>query len=227
MKRFGLVCLLVLLTSCGQAYSAQDGATPSINRTSTVVASPTPLGVNASATTTQPVDTAAPTVQTATVDGADPTASSVLAVATPIEATHLIVVSAPLVIGAALRTGTLQVGSQSSTVEFASTPEQRQVGLMNRPALAQDAGMLFVFPDDQQRSFWMRNTLIPLSIAYIDAQFKILNIEDMQALDDQTFHLSQGPARYALEVNQGWFANNNIKPGDMVSVIIPADLEIQ
>ena len=79
-----------------------------------------------------------------------------------------------------------------------------------------DAGMLFVYPDPQPRSFWMENTTIPLSIAYLDAQGVILNIEDMRPLTRDGVR-SSGPALYALEMNRGWFESNQIKPGQTVA----------
>ena len=98
-------------------------------------------------------------------------------------------------------------------VEIADTPAKRETGLMGRSALAPNAGMLFVFGQDQPLSFWMKNTLIPLSIAFMDSQGRIVDIQDMQPLD-QTPHDSAAPAKYALEVNQGFFAAQGIQVGD-------------
>ncbi len=100
-------------------------------------------------------------------------------------------------------------------VEIADTDAERQQGLMGRTALAEDAGMLFVFGREQQLSFWMKNTLIPLSIAYIDAQGRIVDIQDMQPLDE-TSHPSAAPAQFALEVNQGFFAEHGIEVGNVL-----------
>ena len=100
-------------------------------------------------------------------------------------------------------------------VELANTFESRQLGLMHRSHLPQDGGMLFVFPDCTQRNFWMRNTYIPLSIAYISEDNRILNIESMHPFDENHTP-SMGPAKYALEMNQGWFTRNGICPGDVV-----------
>jgi uncharacterized protein len=75
--------------------------------------------------------------------------------------------------------------------------------------------MLFVFPDEEVRSFWMRNTLIPLSIAYIDSEGRIVDIQDMKPLDDEEPHyVSAEPARYALEVNKGFFDERGVEVGD-------------
>jgi uncharacterized protein len=105
-------------------------------------------------------------------------------------------------------------------VEIADTPEERQTGLMGRSALPEDAGMLFVFDQEQLLSFWMKDTLIPLSIAYIDVEGRIVDIQDMQPLDE-TSHVSVEPAQYALEVNQGFFEEREVTVGDMVE--LPVD----
>ncbi|MBV9452741.1 MAG: DUF192 domain-containing protein, partial [Rubrobacter sp.] len=102
-------------------------------------------------------------------------------------------------------------------VEIADDPAKRQKGLMERTALAENAGMLFVFNREQQLSFFMKNTLIPLSIAYIDGGGRIVDIQDMQPLDE-TPHPSAAPARYALEVNQGFFREHDVEVGDTVEL---------
>jgi uncharacterized membrane protein (UPF0127 family) len=105
-------------------------------------------------------------------------------------------------------------------VEVADEPDEQAKGLMNRTALGEDRGMLFVFPSEEERSFWMKNTLIPLSIAYIDAEGRIVDIQDMKALDDDPPHyVSAEPAQYALEVNKGFFDGRGVEVGD--SVIVP------
>lgn len=98
-------------------------------------------------------------------------------------------------------------------VEIADTPEERARGLMGRRTLAEDAGMLFVWTEETQSGFWMKDTFVPLSIAFIDAAGVILHIEDMQPLE-KTLHYSPGPYRYAVEANQGWFRENGVEPGD-------------
>jgi uncharacterized membrane protein (UPF0127 family) len=102
-------------------------------------------------------------------------------------------------------------------VEIADDDPERQRGLMERTELAENAGMLFVFEEEQPRSFWMRNTLIPLSIAYISADGIIVDIQDMQPLDE-TSRPSAAPAQYALEVNQGFFAERGIGVGEVVEL---------
>ena len=102
-------------------------------------------------------------------------------------------------------------------VEVATTTAEKQRGLMGRTALSEDAGMLFVFDREQQLSFWMKDTLIPLSIAYINDSGRIVDIQDMQPLDE-TPHLSAEPAKYALEVNQGFFNEHGVEVGNKVSL---------
>jgi uncharacterized protein len=104
-------------------------------------------------------------------------------------------------------------------VEIADTEAEQQTGLMGRSALAEDAGMLFVFEGEQALSFWMKDTLIPLSIAYFDAEGRIVDIQDMQPLDDVPPHyVSAEPAQYALEVNQGFFEEWGVMVGDTVEL---------
>ncbi len=112
---------------------------------------------------------------------------------------------------------TLGSGETASlTVEIADTPEKRSQGLMGRESLPDLAGMLFVWPEDTSAGFWMKDTLIPLSIAFIDTEGKIVDIQDMQPLDE-TLHHSPQPYRYAVETNQGWFEEHRIEAGDAVS----------
>ena len=103
-------------------------------------------------------------------------------------------------------------------VEIATTTAELEKGLMNRTAMGEDHGMLFVFPVEQQLSFWMKDTLIPLSVAFIDSNGRIVDIQDMQP-QDLTNHNSVEPAKYALEVNQGFFEKRGVKVGD--EVVLP------
>jgi uncharacterized membrane protein (UPF0127 family) len=107
---------------------------------------------------------------------------------------------------------TLRAGFHAISAEVARTPEQRAVGLMHRKEMATHEGMLFVFETAGTQCFWMKNTLIPLSIAFLADDGRIVNIADMQP---QTLnsHCSDEPVRLALEMNQGWFAKRGIKPG--------------
>lgn len=106
----------------------------------------------------------------------------------------------------------LLVGGQPMVVEIASSADQRFMGLSFRRSMAEDAGMLFVYPQEQALTFTMRNTLIPLSIAFISKDLVINEIHEMNVGPGQLFPARQ-KAQYALEVNQGWFAKNGVKPG--------------
>lgn len=102
-------------------------------------------------------------------------------------------------------------------VEIAENAQERTRGLMFRESLPEDQGMLFVFEQDANHSFWMKDTTIPLSIAFIEAGGDIIGIRDMQPLD-QTLLSPGAPYRYAVEVNQGWFERNDITVGSTVLI---------
>jgi uncharacterized membrane protein (UPF0127 family) len=106
----------------------------------------------------------------------------------------------------------LQAGMHVLDVQLAQTPEQRQIGLMWRKDMPQHEGMLFVFEQPAVQCFWMRNTLIPLSAAFLADNGAIVNIADMKPLSDDS-HCSEKPVRYVLEMNQGWFAKRQLKAG--------------
>ena len=106
----------------------------------------------------------------------------------------------------------LSAGMYRIEAEVAANDQHRQVGLMNRKTMPAQRGMLFVFPQERTHCMWMRNTLIPLSVAFIDADGYIINIENMQPQTEDN-HCAKVPARYALEMNEGWFAQRGIKPG--------------
>jgi uncharacterized protein len=110
----------------------------------------------------------------------------------------------------------LQAGDHALQVEVADTPQQREIGLMSRTRLEDDAGMLFVFEQKAMHCFWMKNTLIPLSIAFLADDGTIVDIQDMQpqTLD---FHCPRGPVRYTLEVPQGGFRSKGIRLGMRIS----------
>jgi uncharacterized membrane protein (UPF0127 family) len=109
----------------------------------------------------------------------------------------------------------LSVNGHKLTAEVAANDNTRTVGLMHRRMMPENRGMLFVFTSTQPLSFWMMNTYIPLSIAFIDEQGVIVNIADMKPLTTDP-HPSAKPAKYALEMNQGWFAKRGIKAGAKV-----------
>ena len=104
-------------------------------------------------------------------------------------------------------------------VEVADNIFERARGLMYRTALGVNRGMLFVYPKEQRLSFWMKNTPIPLSVAFIDSKRRIIDIQDMKPLDDEPpSYVSAEPARYALEVNQGFFGGRGVRVGDRVEL---------
>jgi uncharacterized membrane protein (UPF0127 family) len=110
---------------------------------------------------------------------------------------------------------TLTVGNHTLQVEIADTALAWRQGLMNRPSLPENQGMLFVYPSAKPRSFWMKDTSIPLDVAFLNQAGVIFQIEPMQPYDEE-HRVSRQPAWYALEVNQGWFAKRGIKVGDPV-----------
>jgi len=118
----------------------------------------------------------------------------------------------------------IRLGAKSLAVEVARTEEERRTGLMHRKRLAADEGMLFVFPEERVLEFYMKNTYVPLSIAFIGADREIKRIADMQPLSLET--VSSGvPCLYALEMPRGWFERNGIHEGDRLAV--PAGLLAQ
>ncbi len=193
-----LVSLVLLLAACGSPPPrAEVEAPPTTVAPATVAATTPPLQPTGAATTPP-----RPTVITVTPH---------IAGGQPQEVEYTI---------------PLTIGEHQLQAELASTREQRRVGLMWREDLPQDHGMLFVFPGEQNRGFWMQNTPLPLSIAYLDADRRILNILDMEPFDTSSYY-SAGPAQYALEVHQGWFDEQGIEAGDVTVFELPADLVIE
>ena len=115
-----------------------------------------------------------------------------------------------------LPTISLNAGFHVIRAEVAQLPGERMVGLMQRKAMGANEGMLFVHDEAATQCFWMKNTVLPLSIAFIADDGRIVNIADMQPLSEDN-HCSAGPVRYALEMNQGWFAKRGIKAGSRLS----------
>lgn len=109
----------------------------------------------------------------------------------------------------------LTIAGHALTAEVAATTETRTQGLMHRRMLPENRGMLFVFRELGSHAMWMMNTYIPLSVAFLDESGRIINISDMQPHTRDSHGASQ-PAKYALEMNQGWFAKRGIKPGAKV-----------
>ena len=110
------------------------------------------------------------------------------------------------------------IDSDTVNAEVADTPAARERGLMFREHLPDGEGMLFVFDDTQTRSFWMRNTYIPLDIAFLDSDLRIVDIQQMEP-ESEEFYESAEPAMFALEVPQGWFEAQGISQGDQVQVV--------
>ena len=109
----------------------------------------------------------------------------------------------------------LSAGTGNLEVEVASNKAQRSLGLMNRASMPESRGMLFVYPAPAYFCMWMKNTKIPLSVAFIDAQGQVINIEDM-APQTETNHCTQRNATYALEANRGWFAKHGVVAGSQI-----------
>lgn len=110
----------------------------------------------------------------------------------------------------------LSAGMYQIDAQVAQTPEQRQIGLMFRKEMPQTEGMIFVFEQPATQCFWMRNTLLPLTAAFVADDGRIVNLVDMKPQTDDS-HCSEEPVRFVLEMNQGWFARKNIKKGTKLS----------
>ena len=124
----------------------------------------------------------------------------------------LALLSAPTV---AAETFVLRLNEHQLHAEYASTPAQRERGLMERSELAPDAGMLFRFDETRRHCLWMKNTPLPLSAAFLDEQGHIVDVIDLEPLSEQ-IRCSRKPARYALETNRGWFDSRGMGEGTPV-----------
>jgi uncharacterized membrane protein (UPF0127 family) len=111
----------------------------------------------------------------------------------------------------------LTIKGKTIKVEAARTEKEKEKGLMFRERMGKDEGMLFVYDREEMLSFWMKNTRLPLSIAFIDKDGKIVDIQDLEPFSPE-MHISAYPAQYALEMNRGWFAREGIKVGDLVKI---------
>lgn len=109
----------------------------------------------------------------------------------------------------------ISAGMHRIDAQVASTHAERQVGLMHRQRMPQHEGMLFVFEQPATQCFWMRNTLIPLTAAFVADDGRIVNLADMQPLDERS-HCSEKPVRFVLEMNQGWFKQRNLQAGSQL-----------
>ena len=126
-----------------------------------------------------------------------------------------------------LPTVRVAVKGHDLTIELATTPEARSCGLSLRDSLPANRGMLFVYAEPEILTFWMKNTRMPLSIAFIDTAGRIVSIQKMNPFPPTTVYASPVPALYALEVNQGWFEENGVGVGDVVEFSLPITLDIR
>lgn len=114
----------------------------------------------------------------------------------------------------------IEINNEIFSFEIADTPSKRRTGLMFRKKLNQNSGMLFVYPNEFVLSFYMKNTLIPLDIAFINSELTVIDIQSMNPLDETPIE-SKGKAQYALEVNKGFFKKVGLKVGDKIKFITP------
>lgn len=112
----------------------------------------------------------------------------------------------------------IKIGQRTVRMQIAALPPELERGLMFRKSLEHDEGMLFVFPRAQRMSFWMRNTPVPLDIGYIDAQGVLREIYPLHPLDERSVPSRGHDLKFALEVKQGWFKDNGVKPGDRLDL---------
>lgn len=109
----------------------------------------------------------------------------------------------------------IDVAGHTVRVEIADEADERQRGLMYRESLPEDQGMLFVYEDERDLSFWMRNTQLPLDIAFLDREGRIVDIQQLEPFDENSI-TTRSPAMYALEMNRGWFEEHGVEIGDRV-----------
>ncbi|MDQ3929471.1 MAG: DUF192 domain-containing protein [Chloroflexota bacterium] len=197
-----LACAALLYGCGGEALSPQPETTSA------------PVATSATGAASQPTSAPTPAASTPSPSGwVPPTAL----VGTPIPGAEATLTAAPMLNRDTLVITNSKGESVSMTVEIADTEASRELGLMFRSSMPPDAGMLFDFNGDTQSAFWMQNTILPLSIAFIKADGTIVDVKDMQPLDITPVEAS-APYRYALEANQGFFKAHNIAPGDMVTL---------
>jgi uncharacterized membrane protein (UPF0127 family) len=118
----------------------------------------------------------------------------------------------------------IKISEKTITVELAQSDAEQMRGLMFRRSLKDEEGMLFVYPDENIRGFWMKNTFIPLSIGFFDSKGRLIDIQDMEPVKSTIevqprSYTSKGNAKYALEVNKGWFDKYKIKLGDTLTIL--------
>jgi uncharacterized protein len=117
----------------------------------------------------------------------------------------------------ALDTVRMTIGNRTFTLEVADTDEARTYGLMRRDSMPRNHGMIFVFPDEQERGFWMKNVRFDLDITFLDADARVVSIHRMEAYDRRSTY-SDGPAKYAIELNAGMAREAGVKVGDVLDI---------
>ena len=125
------------------------------------------------------------------------------------------------------RTAALHISGQKLSVEIAATPSERSCGLAFRQNLPGNQGMLFVYPDVGIREFWMKNTRIPLDLAYLAETGRVAEIYQMSPSDPEQRYRSGHSIAFALEVNRGWFEAHDVNIGDTITIQIPESVEIR
>ena len=121
----------------------------------------------------------------------------------------------------ALPTVPITIGTQTYTVEIAASEQTRARGLMRRDSMDKDKGMIFVFPDEERQSFWMKNTRIPLDLIYIDAEGHVVSIHPLEPYNLKSV-TSPEPIKNAIELNRGQASVSGVKPGDLIEIPGPA-----
>ncbi len=115
----------------------------------------------------------------------------------------------------------LIIGRETLIVEIADSPKKWRRGLKYRDKLPENKGMLFIFPEEGYHAFWMKDTKIPLDIAFIDRNFYIIKIDSMEPFDTLHLHFALQPVKYVLEVNRGWFGRHQVQEGTKIILIYP------
>ena len=123
--------------------------------------------------------------------------------------------------GGPTKTIPVKFGKATLKAEVAKSELEREHGLMYRRDLGPDEGMIFIFDQAEEANFWMKNTPLPLSIAFLDEKKVVLNIDEMAPYDEHTFHRSKGKAAFAVEANKNWFEAKGIRAGDKASFELP------
>ncbi len=121
----------------------------------------------------------------------------------------------------------MKIGPHRVTLELAIDPETRARGLSNRQSLPDNYGMLFIFPHEQQLSFWMRDTVIPLSIVFLDSEKTVINMYEMLPSNLEIIYRSKRPSLYAIEMPEKWFVSHGVVPGDKLNFSLPDALDLR